>query len=87
MARSDQIAPRRSRRGVEADKEAHVKQQSVDDEENDVIEDDVTRCICGQAEYPGPSASIQEQYGSAGTFSPIGFKCVLSLANVPTSSL
>lgn len=28
------------------------------------VEEDITRCICGHAEYPGPSASIKEQYGS-----------------------
>jgi len=47
-------------------KEALVKQQSVEEEDNEVIEDDVTRCICGQAEYPGPSASIREQYNNTG---------------------
>jgi len=66
MSRTDQAAPRRSRRGAEAEKEALVKQQSVEEEDNEVIEDDVTRCICGQAEYPGPSASIREQYNNTG---------------------
>lgn len=66
MSRSDQTAPRRSRRGAEAEKEALIKQQSVEHDEDEAIEDDVTRCICGQAEYPGPSASIREQYGNTG---------------------
>lgn len=67
MARSDQAAPRRSRRGADTEKDAHIKQPSVEEEENDAIEDDVTRCICGHAEYPGPSASIKEQYSNTGT--------------------
>lgn len=66
MSRTDPAAPRRSRRGAEAEKEAPIKQQSVEEEDNEAIEDDVTRCICGQAEYPGPSASIREQHSNTG---------------------
>lgn len=33
------------------------------DENNDAeaVEEEVTRCICGQAEYPGPSTAIQQE--------------------------
>jgi len=70
MSRSEQSAPRRSRRGAEHEKEPLVKQPSVEDDDNEAIEDDVTRCICGHADYPGPSQGIREQYGTAGTHNP-----------------
>lgn len=67
MARSDQNAPRRSRRGAEIEREIVTDTKPEDDEdENEVIEDDITRCICGHADYPGPSITIREQYGTAG---------------------
>jgi len=75
MSRSEQSAPRRSRRGAEHEKEPLPKQQSVDDDDNEAIEDDVTRCICGHADYPGPSQGIREQYGAAGTYNPTTCIC------------
>ena len=67
MARSDQHAPRRSRRGVEAEKDIISKAMPLeDDDDEQVLEDDITRCICGHAEYPGPSVSIRERFGAAG---------------------
>lgn len=66
MARSDQNAPRRSRRGAEIERDAAIDTTPADDDDNEVLEDDVTRCICGHADYPGPSISIREQYGTAG---------------------
>lgn len=59
--RAEQLAPRRSRRNGE-DKEPVIKQH-VDDEENEVdaADEEVTRCICGQAEYPGPSLALRQQ--------------------------
>jgi len=70
MSRSEQSAPRRSRRGAEQEKEPLIKQSSIEDDDNEAIEDDVTRCICGHAEYPGPSQGIREQYGAAGMDRP-----------------
>ncbi|KIX96653.1 uncharacterized protein Z520_07372 [Fonsecaea multimorphosa CBS 102226] len=60
-SRTEQIAPRRSRRNGD-DKEQVVKQQA-DDEENDLepADEEITRCICGQAEYPGPSPALRQQ--------------------------
>jgi DNA mismatch repair ATPase MutL len=60
-SRLEQAAPRRSRRNGE-DKESIVK-QLADDEENDIeaADEEVTRCICGQAEYPGPSLVLRQE--------------------------
>lgn len=66
MARSDQNAPRRSRRGAEVEKETAIETLQPEDDDMEVLEDDITRCICGHADYPGPSISIREQYGPAG---------------------
>lgn len=85
MARSDQAAPRRSRRGADVERDSIVKQQSVEDEENDAIEDDITRCICGHAEYPGPSASIKEQYSSTSTSSQELLVISWTLLTCPTA--
>ena len=57
--RPESVAPRRSRRGNDTDKEAKSKQQE-EEADTGVLEEDVTRCICGQAEYPGPPASIRD---------------------------
>lgn len=56
------LPPRRSRRGndTEIKKEKDTKPQ-LEEGEDEVIEEDVTRCICGQPEYPGPGASVKEQ--------------------------
>src|ERR1700712_4071429 len=66
-SRIEQIGPRRSRRNGE-DKEPVIKQQA-DDEENDMEagDEEVTRCICGQAEYPGPSLALRQQQPNADT--------------------
>ena len=60
-SRTEQVAPRRSRRNGE-EREQPVKQQA-DDEENDLdpADNEITRCICGHAEYPGPSLSLRQQ--------------------------
>ncbi|EXJ78454.1 hypothetical protein A1O1_08854 [Capronia coronata CBS 617.96] len=59
----EQLPPRRSRRnGVE--KEPAGKRQQDEEEsalDPDPVEEEVTRCICGQAEYPGPSAATRQQ--------------------------
>ena len=67
MARSDQNAPRRSRRGAENERDLLPETSlAIDDDENDVLEDDITRCVCSHADYPGPSVSIREKFGAAG---------------------
>ncbi|KAK5037165.1 Histone deacetylase complex subunit [Exophiala sideris] len=63
--RAEQLAPRRSRRNGE-EKEPVVKQQAEEEDEDaeadaEAVEEEVTRCICGQAEYPGPSAALRQQ--------------------------
>jgi hypothetical protein len=66
-SRAEQIAPRRSRRNGE-EKEVTVKQQVENgDAEHDTeaVEEEITRCICGQAEYPGPSTSLRLQQPDA----------------------
>ncbi|OCT50421.1 hypothetical protein CLCR_07432 [Cladophialophora carrionii] len=57
-SRAEQAAPRRSRRNGE-DKEPVIK-QPLEDEENDIeaADEEITRCICGQAEYPGPPFAL-----------------------------
>ncbi|KAK5076639.1 Histone deacetylase complex subunit [Lithohypha guttulata] len=72
MARGDSSAPRRSRRGAETDKDPLLKQPSADEEDQEVLEDDVTRCICGHADYPGPSVSIKDQFGPAALTEDMG---------------
>ncbi|RVX69816.1 hypothetical protein B0A52_06461 [Exophiala mesophila] len=64
-SRSDQIAPRRSRRNGE-DKEAVLNNPLGDDDiDIDPTEEEVTRCICEQSEYPGPSATIRQNAPNA----------------------
>ncbi|KIW70726.1 hypothetical protein, variant [Phialophora macrospora] len=60
-SRAEQTAPRRSRRNGE-DKEPALK-QPLDDEENDIeaADEEITRCICGQAEYPGPPFGLVQR--------------------------
>lgn len=59
-SRSDQIAPRRSRRNGE-DKEAVLGNPLGDDDiDIDPTEEEVTRCICEQSEYPGPSVANRQ---------------------------
>ncbi|EXJ81154.1 hypothetical protein A1O3_07444 [Capronia epimyces CBS 606.96] len=68
-SRAEQLAPRRSRRNGE-NKEPAIKQQRDEEEgglDLDPTEEEVTRCICGQAEYPGPSVSIRQQQPSGDT--------------------
>ena len=62
---SEPAMPRRSRRtGIEDTKPAadpkveHEQEQDVNDEED--AEEEVTRCICGQAEYPGPTPHAKD---------------------------
>lgn len=57
--KTESLAPRRSRRGNDSEKEEQIKQQ--DDEGGaEELEEEVTRCICGQSDYPGPPASIRD---------------------------
>jgi hypothetical protein len=42
------------------EKEVETKEEENDDEEAEP-EEEVTRCICGQPEYPGPPAWIRER--------------------------
>ena len=66
-SRAEQVAPRRSRRNGE-DKESTTNLPAEDDDnEIDPTEEEVTRCICEQAEYPGPSATIRQQTAHADT--------------------
>ena len=66
-SQAEHIAPGRSRRNGE-DKERVVEQQ-VDDEGNDLeaAEEEITRCFCGQAEYPGPSLALRQQQPNTDT--------------------
>jgi hypothetical protein len=57
--RPESVAPRRSRRGNDNEKDEKIKQPE-EEEESEGLEEDVTRCICGHAEYPGPPASIRD---------------------------
>jgi len=69
----EQIAPRRSRRGNADLTDKDIKKR--EDDEDEIVDDaaqapeeEVTRCICGQAEYPGPSATVREQHAGQGMY-------------------
>lgn len=64
--------PRRSRRGETENnsKKGNSGLENEDDEAEDVQEEDVTRCICGRPEYPGPGASVKEQLSTGGKHTP-----------------
>jgi hypothetical protein len=67
-SRAEQVAPRRSRRnGEEKDPVTNPQVEIYEDNEVDPAEEEVTRCICEQAEYPGPSATIRQQATHADT--------------------
>lgn len=71
QAHTEQPAPRRSRRnGVEElkDTNSQTKQDEEEEEELDDVdaEEEITRCICGQAEYPGPSAGVKDMAKGGG---------------------
>ena len=57
-ARPESQAPRRSRRGNDETNEVAKRVDDEIDEED--LEEEITRCICGQAEYPGPPISIRD---------------------------
>ena len=64
-ATSEPVMPRRSRRnGIEETKQ-NTEPKIEDEEEPGVNEDEdqeeeITRCICGNAEYPGPTPHAKE---------------------------
>jgi hypothetical protein len=70
---NEPIMPRRSRRnGADDAREASqsLKQEEALDQDEQVIEEDpeeVTRCICGRSEYPGPSPAVVAAAGLNGT--------------------
>ena len=55
------LAPRRSRRGNEPEKDEKPNQPEPEEDE-EALEEEITRCICGHTDYLGPPASIRE-YG------------------------
>jgi hypothetical protein len=57
--------PRRSRRNGIEDSKPPSASKTEQDEENENIdieeaEEEITRCYCGQAEYPGPTQHAKE---------------------------
>ena len=58
------MQPRRSRRTGGDDTSKENTQKKEDEEEVEIdeegIEEEVTRCICGQLEYPGPSETVRQ---------------------------
>jgi hypothetical protein len=64
---TERLAARRSRRGNENEKDIKQKQDGENGEDGE-IEEDVTRCICGHTEYPGPPPSASDSTGHNGTF-------------------
>ena len=66
--RPEPLATRRSRRGNDNGKEDIVKSAN-EDEDVDEADKDITRCICGQALYPGPPALAHHR-----SISKIGLK-------------
>lgn len=58
--KTESLAPRRSRRGNDSEKDEKPKQTEEEDGGGEALEEDITRCICGQPEYPGPPASIRD---------------------------
>lgn len=67
-SRAEHLAPRRSRRnGEEKEPATNPHVDTYEDNDIDPAEEEVTRCICEQAEYPGPSATIRQQAANADT--------------------
>jgi hypothetical protein len=52
--RGDPPATRRSKRSITNEKEENVKAAPKTGEEGGAEPEEITRCICGNAEYPGP---------------------------------
>lgn len=50
----DQPAARRSKRSHTSEKEENTKKDHEADENEEAESEEITRCICGNAEYPGP---------------------------------
>ena len=59
-SRAEPRAPRRSRRGNDNDEKDKVK-RSDEEEETEALEEEITRCVCGQSEYPGLSDNTREE--------------------------
>ena len=64
-ATSEPVQPRRSRRnGLEEPKQASgpklESQEGPEVNEDEDLEEEVTRCICGNAEYGGPTPHAKE---------------------------
>lgn len=57
--KTESLAPRRSRRGNDSEKDEKTKAPE-EEEDGEGLEEDITRCICGNPEYPGPPASIRD---------------------------
>ena len=53
-SRGEQPATRRSKRSITNEKEEAVKKTHETEEDEEVETEEITRCICGNAEYPGP---------------------------------
>jgi PHD-finger len=54
LGRGDQPATRRSKRSNTNEKEDTAKNSQEAEEDEEVESEEITRCICGNAEYPGP---------------------------------
>lgn len=65
MSRAD-ASIRRSRRAADSEKDIPSNHNSHEEEDNEAVEEDITRCVCGHADYPGPSVTIRDKYGAAG---------------------
>ncbi|RMZ80540.1 hypothetical protein DV737_g2950, partial [Chaetothyriales sp. CBS 132003] len=54
------MPPRRSRRNGGDDSSKESSQRKEVDDDEDAVEEEVTRCICGQTDYPGPSDPLRQ---------------------------
>lgn len=48
------------------EKKQSPAQEDNEEDVEETLEEDVTRCICGRPEYPGPGASVKEQLSGSG---------------------
>ena len=71
QAPTDSIVPRRSRRtGLEEQKDGNETSKPDNDGEEETgeqdAEEEITRCICGQADFPGPNVGVKEMAKGTG---------------------
>lgn len=71
QAPTESIVPRRSRRtGLDEQKDGNERSKLDNDDEEETgeqdTEEEITRCICGQTDFPGPNDGVKEMAKGTG---------------------